>query len=125
MPTYTYRCPVHGEFEVEQRITDPKLERCPYNYWGVALRETTDYGSPEDNARWQSAKYHALAAPSAQSAARETLGHYANVYPTRAYEVVAVHDLLDAVCGASIERLISSGTSFALKGSGWAKDGYR
>jgi hypothetical protein len=115
MPTYVYRCPVHGEFEVEQKITDPKLEECPYHHWGVALRETTDYGSPEDNARWQSAKYHALVAPSAQSAARETLGHYANVYPTRTYEVVAVHDLLDAACGASIERLISSGTSFALK----------
>lgn len=29
MPTYLYRCPVHGEFEVEQRISDPKLQSCP------------------------------------------------------------------------------------------------
>lgn len=70
MPTYVYKCPVHGEFEVEQRITDPKLETCP--------RVAGD---------------------------QLTLG--------RSWR-----------CGQRIERLIAGGTSFALKGSGWAKDGY-
>lgn len=29
MITYAYRCERCGEFEQEQRITEPKLERCP------------------------------------------------------------------------------------------------
>ena len=29
MLTYAYACQKCGEFEHEQRITDPKLERCP------------------------------------------------------------------------------------------------
>ncbi len=29
MPIYVYRCPEHGEFEIEQRISEPKLETCP------------------------------------------------------------------------------------------------
>ena len=29
MPTYPYQCPACGEFEYEQSITDPPLERCP------------------------------------------------------------------------------------------------
>jgi putative FmdB family regulatory protein len=29
MLTYAYACEKCGEFEHEQRITDPKLERCP------------------------------------------------------------------------------------------------
>jgi putative FmdB family regulatory protein len=28
-------------------------------------------------------------------------------------------------CGADLVRLIGTGTYFVLKGSGWAKDGYR
>lgn len=34
MPTYVYKCPIHGEFEVEQKITDAKLERCPVRWSG-------------------------------------------------------------------------------------------
>jgi putative FmdB family regulatory protein len=71
MPTYTYKCPIHGEFEVEQRISDPKLQTCP--------RIMGD---------------------------RLTLGRS---FP----------------CGSPVERLISPGTSFVLKGQGWAKDGYK
>jgi putative FmdB family regulatory protein len=29
MPTYEYRCEHCGDFEQDQRITDPPLERCP------------------------------------------------------------------------------------------------
>jgi len=29
MPTYEYRCEQCGDFEQNQRITDPPLERCP------------------------------------------------------------------------------------------------
>ena len=29
MPTYEYRCEHCGDFEQNQRITDPPLERCP------------------------------------------------------------------------------------------------
>lgn len=29
MATYLYRCPRCGEFEVEQRITEPALATCP------------------------------------------------------------------------------------------------
>jgi putative FmdB family regulatory protein len=29
MPTYEYRCEHCGDFEENQRITDPPLERCP------------------------------------------------------------------------------------------------
>lgn len=29
MPTYTYECAAGAEFEVQQRITDPKLTECP------------------------------------------------------------------------------------------------
>lgn len=77
MPTYIYKCPVHGEIEVEQRITDPKLERCP-RYVG-----------------------HALASMDVPLPVRVDL------------------------CARPIERLISGGTGFQLKGSGWAKDGYK
>lgn len=69
MPTYTYKCPTHGEFEVEQKINDEKIERCP--------RIMGD---------------------------RLTLGR---------------------PCGSPVERLISPGTSFVLKGQGWARDGYK
>jgi putative FmdB family regulatory protein len=30
VPTYEYKCEKCGEFEKEQRITDPELEKCPY-----------------------------------------------------------------------------------------------
>jgi putative FmdB family regulatory protein len=29
MPTYEYRCNHCGRFQVEQRITEPALEKCP------------------------------------------------------------------------------------------------
>lgn len=29
MPLYLYECPYHGEFEIEQRITEDALEACP------------------------------------------------------------------------------------------------
>lgn len=29
MPTYTYECNAGAEFEVQQRMTDPKLTTCP------------------------------------------------------------------------------------------------
>lgn len=29
MPTYLYTCPDCGEFERDQRIVDPPLQRCP------------------------------------------------------------------------------------------------
>jgi putative FmdB family regulatory protein len=29
MPTYTYVCAAGAEFEVQQRITEPKLTECP------------------------------------------------------------------------------------------------
>jgi putative FmdB family regulatory protein len=29
MPTYLYKCEIHKEFEVQQKITDPHLEECP------------------------------------------------------------------------------------------------
>jgi len=29
MPTYLYECPYHGEFEIEQKITEDALEACP------------------------------------------------------------------------------------------------
>ena len=70
MPAYLYKCPIHGEFEIEQKITDEKIERCP--------RIMGD---------------------------RLTLGRS---FP----------------CGQPVERLISSGTTFVLKGPGWYKDGY-
>ncbi len=38
MPTYPYRCDYCGEFEVDQRITDEPLERCP-NLIGPHLRK--------------------------------------------------------------------------------------
>lgn len=78
MPIYTYKCPIHGEFEVEQRVTDPKLGSCGRV---VVVSEVAAYmlGIPRG----------------------------------------------ETVCGAPVERLISDGTSFALKGPGWAKDGYR
>jgi putative FmdB family regulatory protein len=77
MPTYTYRCHVHGEFEIEQRITDPKLDVCPQ-----PPRSTADPLDFFQGRRW-------------------------------------------LPCGQPVERLISGGTSFTLKGPGWAKDGYR
>ena len=30
MPTYEYKCGEGGEFEKEQRITDPPLKKCPH-----------------------------------------------------------------------------------------------
>lgn len=30
MPTYEYLCKTCGEFEKEQRMTDPELAKCPY-----------------------------------------------------------------------------------------------
>jgi putative FmdB family regulatory protein len=30
VPTYEYMCPACGEFETEQRITDPPLAKCPH-----------------------------------------------------------------------------------------------
>jgi len=30
VPTYEYRCPACGEFEKEQRMSDPPLKKCPY-----------------------------------------------------------------------------------------------
>ncbi|HJX16497.1 MAG TPA: zinc ribbon domain-containing protein [Candidatus Deferrimicrobiaceae bacterium] len=30
VPTYEYKCEKCGEFEKEQRITDPELKKCPH-----------------------------------------------------------------------------------------------
>lgn len=30
MPIYEYKCPECGEFEKEQRMTDPPLKKCPH-----------------------------------------------------------------------------------------------
>ncbi len=30
MPTYEYKCPACGEFEKEQRMSDPSLKKCPH-----------------------------------------------------------------------------------------------
>ncbi len=30
MPIYEYQCPECGEFEKEQRMSDPPLEKCPH-----------------------------------------------------------------------------------------------
>lgn len=30
MPIYEYKCPGCGEFETEQRMSDPPLKKCPY-----------------------------------------------------------------------------------------------
>lgn len=30
VPTYEYKCPACGEFEKEQRMTDPPLKKCPH-----------------------------------------------------------------------------------------------
>jgi putative FmdB family regulatory protein len=30
VPTYEYKCPECGEFEKEQRMTDPPLKKCPH-----------------------------------------------------------------------------------------------
>src|SRR5512143_3114150 len=30
VPTYEYKCPACGEFEKEQRMSDPPLKKCPY-----------------------------------------------------------------------------------------------
>jgi len=30
VPTYEYNCPVCGEFEKEQRMSDPPLKKCPH-----------------------------------------------------------------------------------------------
>jgi len=57
MPYYEYECVECGKIEVEQKITDSILEKCP-------------------------------------------------------------------ICASKITKLISSNTSFQLKGSGWYKDGY-
>lgn len=29
MPTYLYECKNHGEFEIDQKMSDPPLEKCP------------------------------------------------------------------------------------------------
>jgi len=34
MPIYEYKCGECGEYEVEQRITDPKLTECPHCHGG-------------------------------------------------------------------------------------------
>lgn len=63
---YLYRCPRCGEIELEHRMTDPPVKKCP---------------------------------------------------------LPVAHE--NDVCGRPLERLIAGGTNFVLKGSGWAKDGYR
>ena len=30
VPTYEYKCPACGEFEKEQRMSDPPLKKCPH-----------------------------------------------------------------------------------------------
>jgi putative FmdB family regulatory protein len=30
VPTYEYKCPECGEFETEQRMSDPPLKKCPH-----------------------------------------------------------------------------------------------
>lgn len=40
MPTYAYRCGRGHEFEVEQRITDEPLARCPATFHDVPCDHT-------------------------------------------------------------------------------------
>jgi putative FmdB family regulatory protein len=35
VPTYEYSCPACGEFEKEQRMSDPPLKKCPHCGKGV------------------------------------------------------------------------------------------
>ena len=34
MPTYSYICDCGKEFEIEQKITEPALKKCPFNKGG-------------------------------------------------------------------------------------------
>lgn len=125
MPTYTYRCEVHGEFEVEQKISDSKLTSCPQDL------------SPSERVRRFKNTTGALSWG----------GRPATLHPDRCvcqdeavphkhYQDDPQHScarcgctsyrpkVLVGACGSPVERLISGGTAFLLKGERWAKDGY-
>ena len=133
MPTYVYKCPVHGEFEVEQKITDPKLTSCPHHPDARTLHaRQQSFNNAGGAISWGGRPFFTHPDRCACQAD--------DPYPHRHYDISGdpyrgcarcVHcsayspALTPPPCGQPVERLIPGRTSFVLKGPGWAKDGYR
>lgn len=116
MPTYTYKCPIHGEFEVEQRISDPKLQTCPQAV-GRSELERGHRLRKLGACAGESLSHRVLLQPEHGARVRRATQKFSDVIYGGGFRIYS--------CGSPVERLISPGTSFVLKGQGWAKDGYK
>jgi len=104
MPIYTYECPVHKEFEEQQSIKDPPLEKCPQCVEAGIMEHRCD-------------KCDII------------IG-----FPTSEEEVfggTGSDSMICFTCGKKLQlqwhkpkKLISL-SSFVLKGGGWAAEGYK
>lgn len=127
MPTYVYKCPVHGEFEVEQKITEPKLQACPRPL--SDLERIRRFKATTGALAWNGGE-PCTTHPDRCVCQNEWAPH--THYQDGDHRCARgcgctcyVPAVKQAACGEPLERLISGGTGFQLKGSGWAKDGYK
>jgi len=98
MPSYEYQCPVHGVFETIQSITAPALEECPTC-------------AEEGRKQWECSDCHSMGySPKdvdlSKCSSKECAGSYLPGVPVKPKKLISL-------------------SSFALVGSGWAKDNYK
>lgn len=104
MPSYDYKCRIHGIFEAQQSIKAPALEECPKCIQAGIL----EYHCKECDTVWSY--------PTSES---ESLG----VKPSDKHCINC--DNKEVECRSpKPKRLISLG-SFILKGGGWGSEGYK
>lgn len=126
MPTYEYECEkCKRVFEVDQKISDPKLASCP-----LPDARSVDERFREFNGSGGAVSWNLL--PFSEHPDRcacqvddpSPHRHYTDNKKCARCECTGYAPALTATCGGPVRRLISGSTSFVLKGTGWFRDGY-
>lgn len=74
MPTYEYQCPKCGTFEVEQRIIEPALEKCPTHPEEAVKKLISRSGFALKGGGWYSQGYGNSGSSSSSDSAPATCG---------------------------------------------------
>jgi predicted nucleic acid-binding Zn ribbon protein len=110
MPTYTYFCEVHKEFEIQQSIKDPPLEECPQ----CSKAGIIEYHCPICDAKWiqedDEFNFKTIKEPSITCISCATSKQNWDIGLEKRIP--------------KPKRLISA-SNFILVGGGWASEGYK
>jgi putative FmdB family regulatory protein len=131
MPTYEYECErCKRVFEVERKISEAPLTTCALLDARSRLERFNAFNHAGGALTWNGRSF--------ADHPDRCVCQGTDDLPHRHYDdshkgfggcarcgCVEYTPAFTPACEGSVRRLISGGTSFALKGPGWAKDGYR